>query len=153
MCVLCPVSMALPHPTACQCQLSSRFKVLRKASVIGDWLRYIQTLYKGEVTYPVSSLQRIGEGGPQGKLMLCYRNEGEVDLCRTKGQMVSTHCEPGQPGNLFLAHACLRWGQHPQWNQLSGSQSRDPASKPALAAKALLPAWIGFISVPVTCSY
>lgn len=69
------------------------------------------------------------------------RTDGQYTLrARTAWEPVPSPCLP-------------QMGQHPQWNQLSGSQSRDPASKPALAAKALLPAWIGFISVPVTCSY
>lgn len=63
--------------------------------------------------------------------------------------MVNTDCEPGRLGNLFLAYACHKWGQHPQRNWLSSSQALGSASKLALAAENLVPAPTDFISISV----
>lgn len=68
-------------------QQSSRFKVLRKPSVIGDWLTYIQTLYKGEDTWPTSSTQRIGEGSPEDKHAVTER----------RGRLICTGIESRWP--------------------------------------------------------
>lgn len=119
-----------------------------------DWLTYMCALHKGRETplLPVSQNYREQERGPRRETIFCYRIEEKAVPLRPKQQMVNTDCEPGPLGNLFLAYACHRWGQHPQRNWLSRSQALGSASKLALVAENLFPSPTDFISVSVTCS-